>query len=79
MNYNSNGSTDVGLWQINSINWGNCNSGHAPCDPTQNLNCAIKIYQGRSNSWNAWSTHTAISKISFNFTLIFPHFLSFFL
>lgn len=33
MNYNSNGSTDVGLWQINSVNWKDCNSGHAPCDP----------------------------------------------
>lgn len=58
-NYNSNGSTDVGLWQINSINWGGCSGGKAPCDPTQNLNCAIKVYQGSGNSWRPWSTHTA--------------------
>lgn len=59
MNYNSNGSTDVGLWQINSINWGSCNGGHAPCDPTQNLNCAVKVYAGSGNSWKPWSTHSA--------------------
>jgi hypothetical protein len=27
MNYNINGSTDVGLWQINNINWGSCSNG----------------------------------------------------
>ncbi len=25
INYNSNGSTDAGLWQINNLNWGQCN------------------------------------------------------
>lgn len=59
MNYNPNGSTDVGLWQINNINWGQCNNGHAPCDPTQNLNCAIDVYKWAGNSWKAWSTHAA--------------------
>lgn len=59
MNYNTNGSTDVGLWQINSVNWGGCNGGKAPCDPNQNLNCAIKVYQGSGNSWKPWSTHSA--------------------
>jgi hypothetical protein len=32
LNYNTNGSTDVGLWQINTVNWGQCSGGHAPCD-----------------------------------------------
>lgn len=30
-NYNSNNSYDVGLWQINQVNWASCNSGKAPC------------------------------------------------
>lgn len=59
LNYNTNGSTDVGLWQINNVNWGGCNNGHAPCDTSQNLNCAVKVYQWASNSWKAWSAHAA--------------------
>lgn len=31
-NYNTNGSFDIGLWQINSINWSSCSGGAAPCD-----------------------------------------------
>jgi len=54
-NYNSNGSVDVGIFQINSINWG-CNSGHAPCDPNANLKCAIEVYRNAGNSWRPWST-----------------------
>lgn len=38
---NSDGSLDVGLWQINDYNWPYCSGGSAPCDPTVNLNCAI--------------------------------------
>lgn len=59
MNHNSDGSTDVGLWQVNNVNWGSCNNGHAPCDPNQNLNCAIKVYQWAGNTWKAWATHSA--------------------
>lgn len=59
MNHNTNGSTDVGLWQINSVNWGGCNGNKAPCDPNENLKCAIKVYQGSGNSWKPWSTHSA--------------------
>jgi len=55
-NYNTNGSFDVGLWQINKVNWPSCNAGDAPCDVTKNLNCAIEIWRGRSNSFAAWST-----------------------
>jgi hypothetical protein len=57
MNYNTNGSFDVGLWQINKVNW-SCNGGNAPCDPTANLNCAIKVYAAAGNSWRPWSTHS---------------------
>lgn len=59
MHHNSNGSTDVGLWQINNINWGECNNGHAPCDTAQNLHCATQVYQDGGNTWKAWATHTA--------------------
>ena len=38
-NQNSGGSYDVGLWQINDMNWASCSSGKAPCDPNTNLNC----------------------------------------
>jgi len=56
MNYNTNGSFDVGLWQINQVNWGSCSGGKAPCDPNTNLNCAIKVWQWGGNSFRLWST-----------------------
>jgi hypothetical protein len=59
MNYNTNNSFDVGLFQINSINWPGCNSGHAPCNVDQNTQCAWYIYGRWGNSFHAWSTHTA--------------------
>ncbi len=39
VNQNSGGSYDVGLWQINDMNWASCSGGAAPCDPSTNLNC----------------------------------------
>jgi len=55
MNYNSNGSFDVGVFQINAVNWASCNGGKAPCDVASNLECAKAIYNGR-RSFAAWST-----------------------
>ena len=56
----SGSNYNVGLWQINSVNWALCNAvdgaGKAPCDPQANLNCAIKVYQWAGNSWQPWST-----------------------
>ena len=54
VNYNTNGTFDAGLWQINKVNWG-CSGGSAPCNPNTNLQCAIKVYQA-SGSWKPWST-----------------------
>eukprot|EP01125_Pyxidicula_operculata_P015599 TRINITY_DN531_c0_g1_i1.p1 TRINITY_DN531_c0_g1~~TRINITY_DN531_c0_g1_i1.p1 ORF type:complete len:142 (-),score=16.35 TRINITY_DN531_c0_g1_i1:418-843(-) len=56
-NYNSNGSYDIGLWQINDSNWGSgsCPSG-APCDPNANLQCAIQVWKWGGNTWRLWST-----------------------
>eukprot|EP01117_Protostelium_nocturnum_P006337 TRINITY_DN2287_c0_g1_i1.p1 TRINITY_DN2287_c0_g1~~TRINITY_DN2287_c0_g1_i1.p1 ORF type:complete len:151 (-),score=45.40 TRINITY_DN2287_c0_g1_i1:84-536(-) len=56
MNGNSNGSIDVGLWQVNSINWGQCNGGAAPCDPDANLRCAQKVWQWGGRTFKLWST-----------------------
>ncbi|KAJ4459179.1 putative Ctype lysozyme/alpha-lactalbumin superfamily protein [Paratrimastix pyriformis] len=55
-NVNSNGSTDVGLWQVNSMNWASCNSGNPPCDISSNLQCAIKVFNWGGNTWKYWST-----------------------
>jgi hypothetical protein len=43
VNQNGGGSLDVGIWQINSQNWGSCSGGAPPCDPGTNLGCAIKV------------------------------------
>ena len=56
VNQNYDGSYDVGLWQIDSFNWEACNGGTAPCDPTENLNCAIDIYKWGGNTWKLWAT-----------------------
>jgi len=53
---NSNGSHDVGLWQINTMNWPSCSAGKAPCDPNTNLGCAKKIFGWGGNTWKLWST-----------------------
>eukprot|EP01039_Chlorochromonas_danica_P001183 gene1183-1292_t len=56
VNQNSGGSYDVGLWQINDMNWASCSGGGAPCDPSTNLNCARMVYQWGGNTWKLWST-----------------------
>ena len=54
VNYNTNESTDVGLWQINSFNWAACAGGSAPCNPSTNLACAIDVYNWGGNTWKLW-------------------------
>ena len=51
---NENGSSNVGLWQVNTVNWNACSGGSAPCDPNTNLACAVKVYQNGGNTWKAW-------------------------
>jgi hypothetical protein len=50
---NTNGSTDYGLWQINSIHG-------LPVsqlkDPQGNANAAFQIWKAAGNSWSPWST-----------------------
>ena len=47
---------DVGLWQVNSYNWDSCSGGSAPCSPSTNLDCAIKVFQWGGNTFKLWST-----------------------
>ena len=54
--HNTNGSDDVGLWQINSSNWSSCSGGSAPCSVSANLACAKKVFGWGGNTWKYWST-----------------------
>jgi len=56
MGKNTDGSYDVGLWQINSFNWASCSGGSAPCNPSTNLECAKKVYAWGGNTFKLWST-----------------------
>ena len=55
-NYNSNGSYDIGLYQINDVNWNSCSGGSAPCDPNTNLACAQAVWNWGGSTWRLWST-----------------------
>lgn len=51
LNYNNDGSTDMGLWQINSIH------GFSNLDnPAMNALAAFDVWQ--SQGWTAWYAHT---------------------
>jgi hypothetical protein len=52
-NHNSNGSTDYGLWQINSVHQ-SLLAGHNWRDPQQNTDMAYAVWKGAG--WNAWTT-----------------------
>lgn len=52
---NSNGTYDLGLWQINSAHWPQYGGQQALTDPWRNAQAAFSIY-GRQN-WCAWSTY----------------------
>jgi hypothetical protein len=55
-NYNTDSSFDVGAFQINEVNWGECNGGATPCDLNSNLKCAIQIWGWGGDSFRYWST-----------------------
>jgi hypothetical protein len=52
--YNSNGSTDYGLWQINSVH-ASLLSGGTWSDPLSNAKMAYSVWQG--SGWQAWTTY----------------------
>jgi hypothetical protein len=45
MNQNTDGSFDVGLWQINQYNWASCSGGSAPCSASANLECGESVLE----------------------------------
>ena len=54
--YNNNKTYDVGLFQINTVNWQSCNGGSPPCPMSANLKCAIMVYKWGNNTWKFWAT-----------------------
>ena len=54
MNYNKNGSYDIGIFQINQIHWKLCSGGKAPCDIGTNVGCAITVYTRAGGRWKPW-------------------------
>jgi hypothetical protein len=57
--YSRSNDWKVGLWQINGAEWTMCSGGYAPCDPTDNLNCALKRYEYGGNTWKMWTSCSA--------------------
>mmetsp|Transcript_10208 Transcript_10208/g.15382 ORF Transcript_10208/g.15382 Transcript_10208/m.15382 type:complete len:153 (-) Transcript_10208:48-506(-) len=55
-NYNTGGTYDVGMWQINQQNWDSCSGGKAPCSINTNEDCAHKVWGWGGNTWRLWST-----------------------
>lgn len=53
--HNSNGSTDYGLMQINSIH--GYDSKRLVTDPLYNADCAYRIYKDAGGTWGPWSTY----------------------
>jgi|688.fasta_scaffold974824_1 hypothetical protein len=52
--YNSDGTYDVGLLGINTKFWEMCNHKEAPCNPVDNLKCAIKVHRDAKSTFNHW-------------------------
>jgi hypothetical protein len=55
VNYNTDGTYDVGVFQINQVNWA-CNGGEKPCAVDPNLKCAIEIWRESGGNFHQWST-----------------------
>lgn len=54
-NYNTNGTLDIGLWQINEINWDTCNMTMKDLlDPYKNTDCAKIMYDRSDESFSPW-------------------------
>ena len=54
--YNTNGTFDVGVFQVNKINWSHCSGGNPPCNVDTNVRCAIMVYNWGGKTWKYWST-----------------------
>ena len=62
---NSNGTRDLGLWQINSIHWAGCGGQVALIVPINNVRCAFSIW-APGRSWCPWSTYERSCGIGHN-------------
>merc|ERR1711991_856690 len=69
-NYNTNGSFDIGFWQVNSVNWDSCSGGSPPCDVATNLQCAIKVWGWGGDSFKLWSTYQGCLDMIANGTFV---------
>ena len=57
-NKNTNGTTDYGLWQINSVHSSVLASGSAD-DPAANAKMAFQVWQAAGGKWQPWSTYNS--------------------
>ena len=57
-NHNKDGSTDYGLWQINSVHKALLAS-HNWRDPVANTQMAYAVWKAAGGSWTPWSTYTS--------------------
>lgn len=57
-NHNTNGSTDYGLWQINSVH-ADLLGGHDWRDPAQNAWMAFQVWRQAGGSWMPWATYNS--------------------
>lgn len=55
-NRNSNGSTDYGLWQINTIHGQLLNQGDK-FNPLDNAKMALTVYARAGNKWTPWTVY----------------------
>lgn len=55
-NNNSNGSTDYGLWQINTVHGALLNQGDK-FNPLDNAKMALTVYARAGNQWTPWSVY----------------------
>ena len=54
-NSNNNGTLDIGLWQINSINWDTCGMSMSDLlDPYKNTDCAKMLYVNADSTFTPW-------------------------
>ena len=53
---NRNGSSDYGLFQINTVHKALLKSGNW-ADPVDNAKMALKVYKDAGNRWTPWSTY----------------------
>lgn len=62
-NKNKNGSTDYGLWQINTVHGALLNQGDK-FDPAANARMAYTIWKGAGSKWTPWSAYNNGSYIA---------------